>query len=139
MNEDEMVHQAIWDNIPELREELVAYERKRIQNDLESGLEPYIGAYALITDVFVWPHFLPLVDESTSDELALQRCANAVEQILEAHTDYLDSAVSIRIISHLLREPERWRRFREYAGPLLRDFVLNDSQYYVWPFDEPVV
>jgi hypothetical protein len=139
VNEDEIVRQAIWDHLPELRESFVEFEREHAQDDLETGYKPYIGAYSLVSDVLVHPYLLPLIDDADSDQAALMRCTAAIEQILEARSERLNDLIGIRVNSPLLRKPERWRRLRQYAGPLFKECVLYDSQYRPWPFDEPVV
>lgn len=141
MDDSNRVRRAIWEHVPELRGSFVEYERKSVQDDLERGIEPYVGAYELVTDVFVRPYLLPLLDDADSDEAAIERCARAVEYLLEAHSSYLDDLVGIRIVEPMLYEPERWRRMRQHAGPLLKEYVRNDieQQYFTWPYDEPVV
>jgi hypothetical protein len=139
VNEDEIVRRAIWDHLPELRESFVEFERGHAQDDLETGYKPYVGPYALVTEILVEPYLEPLIDAADSDQAALVRCAATIEQILEARSKRLDDLIGIRVVSHLLRKPERWRRFRQYAGPLFKEYVRIDSQYYTWPYDEPVV
>lgn len=138
MNDDEKVRQAIWDRVPELREPLIAFERETVAEEIDFGWDPYIGAYMFITDV-LRPYLIPLLDDPDGDGGARRRCAEAIEEVLEARSRYLDDAVGIRVVSRLLREPERWRRFRGYAGPLLKEYVKGQAQYFIWPFDEPVV
>jgi hypothetical protein len=66
-----------------------------------------------------------------------------IEQILQAHSGYLDAVVKARLVPCLLTDPdnlpEKWRRLRPHAGPLLKDAVKRDAHYYPWPYDEPVV
>lgn len=141
MDDAERVRRAIWEQVPELRVPLVDYEREQVQRAMEDGQDSYVGSYNLATEVFVVPYLLPLLDEDESDEAALARCAWMIEYILEARSSSLDDLVGIRIVRHLFREPERWRRLRRYAGPLLKEHVHKDvqNQYLAWPHDEPVV
>lgn len=121
MEDNDRVRRAIWEHVPELREPLVEYEREQVQNDLELGIEPYVGAYGLVADVLVHPFLLPLIDDIDGEEAKLERCSRTIEYILEARSKFLDDLVGIRIVSHLLRKPERWLRLRQHAGPLLKD------------------
>lgn len=151
MEDHEVVRQAVWEQVPELRERLVAVEKEWAGSDLEPGAEPRAGAFTVLTNALVHPYLVPLLDVADGDPAALVRCAAAVEQILGAGSEYLEAAVRVRVVPYLLCNPDgdpdgapvRWLRFRRYAGPLLTQCVRNDLQYYsqycTWPDDEPVV
>lgn len=150
VKDHEVVRRVIWEQVPELRERFVQVERWWGRNELEQGKEPYVGVGTLLSKVLVHPYLMPLIDDADGDEGALGRCAAAVEQILEAHSEYLDAAVRVWVVPCLLCNPdgdpdggpERWLRFRRYAGPLLKECVRSEVQYYseycTWPDGEPV-
>lgn len=138
MTDDLAVRMALWNELPERRGELLEFEARCEDSDRDLGLEPYIGAYSYISDILVHPYLFPLLDAPVVDTEGLQHCARALELMLSTESSYIEDAVAIRVIRNMLLSPDRWRRFRAFAGPLFKEQVVKESQYH-WFEDEPVI
>ncbi|MFE6961364.1 hypothetical protein [Streptomyces sp. NPDC057696] len=132
-----LVRDLIRTCFPEQREAILALEQdEREYADSVNQPAAEVGAYTLISEVFVGEVLKPLLETVPLDEELANRCAHFLERLSElgSHSPFIKELTSIRVTDHLLGHPENWAKLRPHAGKLLRREVRERQVHYSGPF-----
>ncbi|MFI6932947.1 hypothetical protein [Streptomyces sp. NPDC050287] len=131
-----LVRNLLWECFPEQRESILDLEEDEREDAEQMGRPPAeIGAYTLISEIFVRGQLTPLLAAAPLDAALAQRCAHFLERLLAlgGESPFIKEMTSIRVTDHLLGYPENWVKFRPYAGDLLLREVRERQVYYTRP------
>lgn len=132
-----LVRDLIRECFPEQREVILALEEgEREYADSVNRPAAEVGAYTLISEVFVGEVLKPLLETVPLDEEMANRCAYFLERLSElgSHSPFIKELTSIRVTDHLLGHPENWEKLRPHAGEWLRREVRERQVHYTGPF-----
>ncbi|MFE6808182.1 hypothetical protein ACFVEN_42035 [Streptomyces sp. NPDC057681] len=132
-----LVRDLIRKCFPEQRDAILALEQdEREYADSVNQPAAEVGAYTLISEVFVGEVLKPLLETVPLDEELANRCAHFLERLSElgSHSPFIKELTSIRVTDHLLGHPENWAKLRPHAGKLLRREVRERQVHYSGPF-----
>ncbi|MFE5026872.1 hypothetical protein ACFRAO_26995 [Streptomyces sp. NPDC056656] len=134
-----LIRDLLWECFPEQREAILALEEdEREDADPVNRPAVEVGAYTLVSDVFVDEVLRPLLEAVPLDEEWANRCASFLERLLELgeRSPFIKEMTSIRVTDQLLGYPENWKKLHPHAGELLRREVRERQIYYTGPFPE---
>ncbi|NYI75483.1 hypothetical protein [Nocardioides panzhihuensis] len=107
----------------------VAFKEAKWRDEADSlGLEydDSGNEWLLVSQVFI-PRVLDAKDPPVK---LLEEASRFIELLLQPGVDSITDIVVLRIVDNLLGYPDRWTRFRPYAGERLREIVDTQSGYY---------
>jgi hypothetical protein len=128
-----LVRELLWERFPDQCEAILALEEdEREYADPVARPAAEVGAYTLISEVFVDEVLKPLLETVPLDEERANRCSCFLERLLalDGRSPFIKEMTSIRVTDHLLGYPENWEKFRSHAGQLLRPEVRERHVYY---------
>ncbi|MEV5959781.1 hypothetical protein AB0M11_39625 [Streptomyces sp. NPDC051987] len=125
----------LWEFFPELRGDIDRLKEEESEFSAPSAEAPEVGAYYLISEIFIGGALSPLLTAMGALDSGLaKRCADFLEGLLSSERPSIKEMVSIRVSDHLLGYPENWARFKGYAGVLMNLEIRSRGRYYKDPF-----
>ncbi|GAA3820511.1 hypothetical protein GCM10022206_68250 [Streptomyces chiangmaiensis] len=116
LSDDIFVRRVLWDEAPESRPMILELEEeeRRLFGDEE---EASPGMYSLVSDAFVHPVLIPMLQAKDWDLGAALGAARAIESLLASNRSAIGDLVSLRITDQLLWEPRFIEFVERYGGP----------------------
>ncbi|WP_329570951.1 hypothetical protein [Streptomyces sp. NBC_01361] len=132
-----LVRDLIRECFPEQREVILALEEDEREYACSVNRPAAeVGAYTLVSEVFVDEVLRPLLETVPLDEELADRCARFLERLWELGSDspFIKEMAGVRVTDQLLGYPENWEKLRPHAGELLRREVRERQVHYTGPF-----
>lgn len=135
LSDSELVKNLLWEFFPEWRVQIEKLEEEEKEYSATVNSVSQVGAFTLVSEVFVDGVLHSLLGDVNAPEPELARkCANFLESLLGVNRPSINELVSVRITDYLLGYPDNWVRFRGYAKRALLLEIASRARYYSDPF-----
>lgn len=116
LSDDVFVRRVLWNEALDSRPMILELEEeeRRLFGDEE---EASPGMYSLVSDAFVHPVLIPLLQAKDWDQEAALGAARVIESLLASNRSAVGDLVSLRITDQLLWDPRFIEFVGRYGGP----------------------